>query len=179
MAPAALTRWLWPAVAAIAAAFIGALALHGERPGPGLARFEAAGLMVHVPTDRVRAVEVTSAAGTQRFRRSADGRWVAETNGSPDQSAQIEEALKFLHVTRPERILTALELAAGVPAELGLDPPAVTVSARVDGGPPFVVHFGARNPLGVARYARVADSRDVVLLPRHVADAWDRIAAGP
>jgi hypothetical protein len=179
VASAALRRWLWPAIAATAGAFIATLALHGERAGPGRSRFEAAGLMVHVPTDRVRAVEVTSAAGTRRFRRLSDGRWLAEPNGSPDQSAQIEEALKFLHVTRPERVLTAQELDAGAPAELGLDPPSVTVAARVDGGPAFIVHFGARNPLGVARYARVAGSSEVALLPRHVADAWDRVAAGP
>ena len=179
MVPATLRRWLWPAVAATAILFIGALALHGERPGPGLARFEAAGLMVHVPTDRVRALEVTSATGTRRFRRAADGRWVAETGGGPDRTAQIDEALKFLHVTRPERIVTEHELRAGTPAELGLDPPGVTVAARADGTPPFVVEFGAGNPLGVARYARVAGRSEVVLLPRHVADAWDRIAAGP
>ena len=154
-------------MAAGAAALIVGLALHGERPG--LARFEASGLMAEVPIDRVRAVEVTSATGTRRFTRGADGRWPAE----------IDEGLKFLGVTRPERVLTAEEVGAGGGRELGLDPPAATVSVRVDGGPPFVVSFGAANPLGVARYARVGSRREVVLLPRHVADAWDRVAGGP
>ena len=171
-----MRRWLWPAVAVAAAVFIGTLALSGQRPGR--APFEAAGLMVQVPTDRVRAVEVTSATAARRFRRSADGRWVAETTGSADQGASIDEALKLLHVTRPERIVRAPELGAGTLTEFGLDPPVLTVTARVDGGPAFVVHFGARNPLGVARYARVGNNSEVVLLPRHVADAWDRVAAG-
>ena len=171
-----MRRWLWPAVATAAAVFIGTLALSGQRPGR--APFEPAGLMVQVAMDRVRAVEVTGASGARRFRRSADGRWIAQTSGSTDQSAAIEEALKFLHVTRPERILRAPELGAGALTEMGLDPPLLTVTVRVDGGPAFVVHFGARNPLGTARYARAGNNSEVVLLPRHVADAWDRVAAG-
>ena len=171
-----MSRWRWPAVAVAAALFIATLALWGQRPGR--APFEPAGLMVHVATERVRAVEVTSATGARRFRRSADGRWVAETIGSAEQSASIEEALKFLHVTRPERILGASELGATTLSELGLDPPVLTVTAHVDGGPAFVVHFGARNPLGTARYARAGKDAEVVLVPRHVADAWDRVVAG-
>jgi hypothetical protein len=179
VAPPALRRWLWPAVAATAILFIGGLALHGERPVPGLARFETAGLMRDVPTERVRAVKVTTSAGTRHFRRSPGGRWRAEGIDGPDRSGQIEEALKFLRVTRPERVVTAAELGAHVPAELGLDPPAVAVAVQIDGQPTFTVEFGSRNPLGVARYARVAGRPEIALVPRHVAEAWDLVAARP
>jgi hypothetical protein len=174
VAAAALKRWLWPAVAVIAAAFIVVLAFHGERPG--LAPFEAAGLMAHVRPDRVRVVEVTSAAGVRRFRRSEDGRWSGETPGG-ERSALIDEALRYLHVTRPERVIGSRELAGQALTALGLDPPVVTVTVVDGGGSRFVVHFGAPNPLGVSRYARLDARSEVMLMPRHLADAWDRVAA--
>ena len=78
-----------------------------------------------------------------------------EVPNAVEPSPHIDEALKYLHVTRPERVIAAHERAGRALAGLGLDPPALTVIRRV------------------------ADSPEVVLLPRHIADAWERGAARP
>jgi hypothetical protein len=56
-------------------------------------------------------------------------------------------------------------------AAYGLDPPALTVAIRGRGT--FSIAFGVANPLGLARYARMGGSADVLLMPRYVADTWE------
>jgi len=179
VAPAALRRLAWPAAAVGSAAFIVALALHGERPEPGLARFVAAGLMT-LPPERVSEVDVTSGGRTWRLRR-AESRWTLVEGGPlrmPDPRLQIEEALALLHRSGPERTLTTDE-ATGSERDFGLDRPALTVTARAAPAPPFTIHIGGRNPLGLARYARVDGHAGVVLLPGFVAEAWERLVGPP
>ena len=179
MAPPALRRLAWPAAATAAAAFIVALALHGERPEPGLARFVAAGLMT-VPPERVSEVDVAATGRSWRLRRGATGWAVVEGSplGTADPRSQIEEGLALLHRSGPQRILTGEE-AAGAERDFGLAPPVLSVTARAPTDPPFTIHFGGRNPLGLARYARVEGRPEVVLLPEFVAEAWERLVKPP
>lgn len=157
----------------VAAAALLALALHGERPATHVLAFEAAGVMRHIPLHEIVEVEVASGALRWRFARDAAG-WHTAGETAPltaDATAGIDEALRFLHNSAPERTLSGDDLAGS--AAFGLEPPALAVA--VQGRVRFSIAFGAANPLGLARYARVEGHAEVVLLPRYVADAWEKV----
>ena len=58
VAAAGVRGWGWAAAAVLAAGFIALLALHGERPEPGLARFQPAGLLADWPIEQVTSIEL-------------------------------------------------------------------------------------------------------------------------
>jgi len=163
MAPSLTQRLAWPVAAAVAFAFLVGLALHGERPEPGLVRFEAAGFMKQFAPEQVREVEIVTAAGRWRFRRGTD--W-------PDR---IDAALRLLRDAGPMRVMTADEVATQSAATYGLDSGATVVTVRSEGGETFAIRFGARNPLGSGRYARVDGMGGVPILPAYVGDAWEQV----
>ena len=171
MAAPILKRARWPAAAALAAGVLLALALHGERPGSSLEKFEAAGLMVHIAPASINTIEIAAGARLWRFARDGSSWRVVEAALPPaaDFAARIESGLTLLHNAAPERTLSGDELVAQV--SFGLDPPALTVVAT--GAARFAAAFGTSNPLGLARYARVEGQSDVALVPGYVVGAWE------
>jgi hypothetical protein len=169
VATAALRRAGWLAAAALAAAVLFALAFHGERPDTSVAAFEpGGGLLGPAPPNEVRAV--TLAAGARRLRlQPGEGGWRED----------VVRALKLLSDSAPERLLDPVETAEQPLAEFGLDPPKLTLAVERAGAPPFIVHFGAANPLGLGRYARVEGRPGLALVPGYVAESWERIAGPP
>jgi hypothetical protein len=165
----------WAASAALAAGFLGLLAFHGERPEPGLARFEPAGVLVDWPIEDVATLDVFAGTAHRSFHRIG-GSWRGEGEA---MSAQLEEriatGLKLLHNSAPERIFAASELGEQTLADFGLEPPRLTVAARTAEGRSVTIHFGNVNPLGLARYTRIDGRPEVVLLPAFVAKAWERV----
>jgi hypothetical protein len=159
----------------LAAGFIGLLAFHGERPDPGLARFEAAGLLADWTIQQVASVEVSSGTDHRSFYRNPGGGWRLEAANAPttaDLAERIETGLKLLHNSAPERTdLTREQLP-----EFGLQPPWLTVTAHATSGDSIAVEFGGSNPLGLERYARVIGRTEVMLMPAFVADVWERVA---
>jgi hypothetical protein len=176
-----LTRALWVAASVVAGGLLVALALYGERPDPGgLARFKAAGVMLAIEPARVTAVEVRRADRQWRFRRAADGGWAADglERAEPAAAAAVEEGLRLLHASAPERVLAPGEVR-GIPmSEYGLAPPGYAVTVRADGAP-FTVEFGAVNAQGLAQYARVAGRDEIFLLPRFVGRPWETAIGRP
>jgi hypothetical protein len=167
--------WGWPVAAAVSAGFIGLLAFEGERPEPGLARFAPAGLLADWPVEQVTSVDVSAGAYRRSFRRNPGGGWrpdTADADTTADLTGQIEEGLKLLHNSGPERT----DLANEQLAEFGLEPPRLTVTARMTGGAGITIEFGGANPLGLERYARIAGRTEILLMPAFVADAWDPVA---
>jgi hypothetical protein len=180
VAPTALRRAVWIGGAAAAIALLVALASHGRRADPGLARFEPAGIMVTTPPERVVEVVVSSGERHRRFTKDATGTWNA-LSGAPasvEASARLERGLRFLHVSAPERAMGREELAGTSLAELGLDPPRFSVSIRSATGEPFAVAFGALNPQGLAQYARVEGRDEVLLLPSFAGEPWAALVDG-
>lgn len=165
--------WGWPVAAAAAAGFIALLALHGERPEPGMARFAPAGLLAGWQLQQVVTVEIADGAGRRVFRRDAGGVWQAGDGAAAAELArQIGDALTLLRNSPPQRS----DLAGGQLDEFGLDPPRLSVTARTAGGDSLTIEFGGANPLGLERYARVAGRPGILLMPGFVADAWGRLA---
>jgi Domain of unknown function (DUF4340) len=175
VASAALRNWGWMLAAGLAAAFLGVLALHGERPEPGLDRFEPAGLLLDWPVDEVVALDVAAGPRRRAFRRvgaswRVDGAVIA---GEIEQNIAL--GLKLLRNSAPQRIFAATEIDQAALSNFGLAAPRLTVAARTGAGRSITILFGGYNPLGLARYTRVDGQGEVVLLPSFVAEAWERL----
>jgi len=164
-------RWGWLAAALLAGGFLAALALHGERPDPGLARFIALGPLADLPVEEVASVEAGSATHRQMFHREAGG-WRVETATVPAEiAASIDTGLMLLHNSAPQRTDLAGDLA-----EFGLAPPRLVVTVYTSGGAAMTVEFGDSNPLGLERYARIVGRAEIMTLPAFVAAAWGHVA---
>jgi hypothetical protein len=175
VAPAHVRAWAWAVAAIFAAGFIGFLAFRGERQEAGLARFKLAGLLADWPVAQVTSVEVGSGVKHRSFRRDSGGGWrpeAADTATTADLDQRIEEGLKLLHNSGPQRT----DLKSEQLAEFGLEPPRLTITARMTGGTSITIEFGGTNPLGLERYARIAGRREILLMPAFVGDAWEPVA---
>jgi hypothetical protein len=175
VAPTRLKGWGWPVAAIIAVGFIAVLAFHGERPEPGLARFAPAGLLADWPVRQVTSVDVAAGAQSRSFRRHPGGGWSSAAAGAPataDLAQRIETGLTLLHNSAPQRS----DLSSAQLEEFGLEPPRLSVTARMTGGTDVTIEFGGANPLGLERYARVVGRNEILLMPAFVADAWERVA---
>jgi len=175
VATPALRRWLWVAAALVASSSLIMLALTGRRPEPGLARFEAAGVMLAIPVGAVTVVDVRAAEGHWRFERT-DGGWRVASGSAPPSSGfgtSIDAGLRFLHVSAPQRRLAAAELETTFLADFGLDPPRYVIAVQASDARTLSVAFGVANPQGLAQYAQVGSESDVILLPRYVGEAWE------
>jgi hypothetical protein len=162
----------WPALGLGGAAFLflAVLAFHGERPEPGLSEFKVAGVMAATDPAAITEIVVRRGSAERRLTRG-DPNWLASAEA-------IEHGLKFLHVTAPERVMTAAKVASVPAGDFGLAPPALSVALRSDSGPVLTIGFGRANPLGLARYARIEGRPDVIILPGYVAAPWEKVAGG-
>jgi len=163
-----MTRWAWPAAAALAFAFLVGLALHGSRPDI-MVQFKPDGLMAFAP-EQAREIEIRKGADRRRFVRSGE-RWDAPV----ETAERLEAGLRLLRNAAPMRVLTAQEVARVSPSEYALGADSLRVTVRPAAGAAFVIQFGGTNPLGAARYAKVDGEAGVALLPTYVAEAWEQV----
>jgi hypothetical protein len=173
-----MNRFAWAAAALAATAFLAALAFTGGRGGPGLAPFTPNGLLT-IPIEDVLEVEVTTGEGQWHFVRGEGGWRAKRGTATAGFETRLEGALTLLRNSGPERILTDAELASVDVAQFGLDPPSLRVIVRGPEAKIFAISFGATNPLGVSRYARLDGKREIALLPGFVAEAWEQLGGGP
>jgi hypothetical protein len=165
---AVMTRWAWPAAAALSFAFLVGLALHGQRPDI-LVDYKPAGVLPFEP-DQARGIEIAKGTDRNRFVRSGE-RWDA-----PGETAErLEAGLRLLRNAAPMRVLTAAEVARVPASEYALTADSLKVTVRPATGAAFVIQFGGANPLGSARYAKVDGEAGVALLPTYVAEAWEQV----
>jgi hypothetical protein len=170
VAQAKMRRSLWPVASFLAAAMLLWLAFSGERSATHVVKFEAAGVMRDVALHEIQEVEIVSGARSWLFKKVSAGWMVTGPAGTaPLRTRSVDEGLQLLRDAAPERVLR--ETGARDLAAYGLDPPALTVAIRGRGT--FSIAFGVANPLGLARYARMGGSADVLLMPRYVADTWE------
>jgi hypothetical protein len=173
-----MSRLIWIAASLAATGFLVALALTGGRGGPGLAPFTPKGLMT-MPVEDVREVDIEIPQARWHFVRSQDGWRATEEAPQPGFETRIDGALTLLHNSGPERVLAEAELAGGDMAQFGLDPPRLRVIVNGSGASRSAISFGATNVLGLSHYARREGSREIVLLPGFVAEAWERVGKTP
>jgi len=94
-----------------------------------------------------------------------------------DAAQRIETALRLLRDSGPLRVLSAEE-ARAASADYGLGPEALRVTVLGPDAAPFIIRFGATNPLGSARYAKVEGIDGVPMLPGYVAETWEQATVG-
>lgn len=176
MAAAGIRAASWAGAAALAAGFLIVLAFHGERPEPGLHRFEPTGLLLDWRIEDVTALELSAGAEHRSFRRVAGG-WRRDppVGRGPDLDERIATGLTLLRNSAPVRILAAGEINEGALAEFGLAPPRLTLAVRAAEGRTVTIRFGGANPLALARYTRIDGRPEVILLPAFVPQAWERV----
>ena len=173
---AALKRAAWVGGAGLAAGLIVVFAWHGRRPDPGLVRFEPGGVMLQVRVEDIIEVQVSAGNRQQSFTRSPAGTWSTARALVPAEIVQrLERGLRFLQVSAPQRILSPEEYAGTPFAEFGLAPPRYSVMVRTAASTPLVIQFGETNPQGLAQYARMEGSAELLLLPRFVGEPWEAL----
>ncbi len=164
-------------MAALAAlAFIVALAIQGERPDPGIAKFTPAGLLTTFNPEDARDIRILAKGETWRFHRATSWDTVEGSRPVPaGAAARIDAALRLLRNSRPLRVLTSEEISRVPASEYALGPDNLRVEVRASSGATFRIQFGGRNPLGSARYVRVEGLDGIPLLPTYVAEAWEQV----
>ncbi len=176
VATPALKRAAWVGGAGLAAGLIIVLAWHGRRPDPGLVRFEPLGVMLHLRLEDIIETQVIAGHHYQSFARSHTGMWSTASAPVPAEIVQrLERGLRFLHVSAPQRVISPEEYVDTPLAEFGLAPPRYVVVVKAATSVPFVIQFGDTNPQGLAQYARIGGSADILLLPRFVGEPWEAL----
>jgi hypothetical protein len=174
---ATMSRLAWAAAALVATAFLVGLAFTGGRGGPGLEPFVPRGLLT-IPAENVREIDVAAPHGHWHFLRVEGGWRPTQGMASAGFEARLESALRLLRNSGPDRVLSEAEVTRAGAAQFGLAPPWLRI---IVSGPdaPFAISFGATNPMGLSRYAKLDGSPEIVLLPVFVAEEWERTGGMP
>ena len=149
---------------------LAALALIGPERRSSLGEATADGPLRHVPVDAVQRVQVRAGDRALQVQRGPSG-WSLDGRPLSDgATAQLHAGLRLLHNTPPERRFDAES------SEFGLATPSLAIDVRSADGGGVAVTFGAANPSGFGRYARVMEGPDagVMLLPSDVYDHWQQ-----
>ena len=163
--------------AALAVGFLVAMAMSGRvRESGQFVRFAAAGVLGDAPA-RVKRVEMTRNKERWVFARTAGG-WRREPDlpsVPPALATRLNDAIKFLHVSAPVRILTRQEWAEQGLSEFGLDRPVVSAALYEDDRRLLAVEFGSLNPQKVLQYMRIVGRDDLYVMSRFVGEEWERV----
>jgi len=173
---ATMSRLAWAVAALCATVFLAALAFTGGRSGPGLAPFVPKGLLT-IPD--VREIDVATPRGHWHYVR-AQGSWRA-TQGitTAGFEERLDNALRLLRNSGPDRILTGAEVTQAGAAQFGLAHPRLRVIVSGSDSSSFAISFGASSPMGLSYYASVDGSSEIALLPAFVAEEWERTGGAP
>lgn len=177
---AAALKHKLPLAAGVAALVLAVLAVMSPDRQGSLGEFVASGPMKHIAVADVQELTVSVGAKTLALRRDASQAWqpiAAALQGASAASlgARVETGLRLLHNTPAERRFDADS------PDFGLASPALRITVLGRPTERFEIEFGAANPMGLSRYARVRagvhESAAVLLLPADVAQAWEAVAS--
>jgi len=162
--------------ATLAVGFLVVMAMSGRvRESGQLVRFVAAGVLDAAPA-RVSGIELTDSSRTWAFARTANGwrRAADQRPVGPELATHLEDAIKFLHVSPPVRVLERQEWAEYGLGEFGLDRPALSAVLFEDGRRLLAAQFGSTNPQKVLQYMRIDGRDEVYVMSRFVGAEWER-----
>jgi hypothetical protein len=169
--PSSIKRWAWLAIVVLVGAGLVIAAWLSPDRQMRIVADEATGPMSAIAMEQVREVQVDAPGRPWRLRRDGAG-WAGQ---GPLDTTQVEQALRLLRHSAPERTLETES------PDFGLAAPALRLRVYAGAGtePAFEVAFGARNPIGLAHYARVqhAGTTQLMLLPAYVAETWLALGA--
>lgn len=173
-----MSRLAWTAAAIIATLVLVGLAFTGGRGGPGLEPFVPKGLLT-IPVENVREIDVSAPRGHWHFVRTEGGWRATQGVATAGFEARLDNALRLLRNSGPERVLTGAEVTRAGAAQFGLAPPWLRIIVSGPDALVFAISFGATNPMGLSHYAMLDGSPEIALLPIFVAEAWELTGATP
>jgi hypothetical protein len=173
-----MSRMAWAVAALCATVFLASLAFTGGRSGPGLAPFVPKGLMT-IAAEDVREVDLTTPQGHWHFERAQGGWRATQGKTTAGFEERLNNALRLLRNSGPDRILTSAEVVQAGAAQFGLASPRLRIVVRGPDASAFAISFGTTSPMGLSHYARLDGSSEIALLPAFVAEEWERTGGAP
>lgn len=175
---------LGPILALLAVGILAAMIVSGHlRESKQFVKFVPAGVMREAPAE-IDRVEMRSGTGRWTFVR-APGGWHAVPGGRPapvSLAGHLEDAIKFMHVSAPIRVMEAAEWEPVGLREFGLEPPHYTAILYHRDTTVLGAEFGAPNPQQVLQYLKLQGHDEVYLMARFIGEEWEkamREASGP
>ncbi|MFO1083251.1 MAG: hypothetical protein U1E21_01700 [Reyranellaceae bacterium] len=174
MSALALRRFVLPALAVLALAYLAAMVVTGAQPVQRqLVKFEAKGVLQLEP-EAVQRIALGRGGQQVVLVRRREGGWAIEGGVAIEgaAAARLETAVKFLHRSGPVREITAEELSGVDTRPFGLDEPVVVATLAGSGGRGLTVRFGALNPEGFLQYMRIDGDPKLYLMSRFIGAEW-------
>lgn len=129
--------------------------------------------ILSLPIGDVARITIGTGDRTIVFKHPSKSAWrVGGAAIAPAVAQHVDEAVHFLNVSTPRRILAPGEYDAGKIAEFGLDPPRMVVSFLATDGKASNIAFGEATPAGNNQFVRVLGRPDIYLLSHYVGVEW-------
>jgi hypothetical protein len=142
-------RWRAVLLTLLAVGFLLAMLLTGKLPETRqLVKFEARGVLA-VPPEQVRRVALHVGEHTTTFMRFSDHVWVGGKGQEPisgELQEHLEQAIVFMHTSRPVRVMRYDEYHSTPLHEFGLEQPRCAVVLSDGRRVLLEASFGAYNP---------------------------------
>jgi hypothetical protein len=142
-----------------------------------LVKFEARGVLA-VPLEQVRRVDLHVGEHTTTFVRLSDHVWVGGKGQGPisdELQEHLEQAIVFMHTSRPVRVMHH-DAYRGTPLhEFGLEQPRCAVVLSDGRRVLLEASFGAYNPQDLLQYMRMRGDSSLYLMSRFVGQAWEHL----
>ena len=171
-------RWRTVLLALLAVGFLLAMILTGQVPETRqLVKFEARGVLA-VPPEQVRRVELHIGTHTTTFVRLSDHTWVSGQSQEPikgELQEHLEQAIAFMHTSRPVRVLHRDEYHGAPRHEFGLEQPRCAVVLSDAQRVLLAASFGADNPQALLQYMQLRGDSNLYLMSRFVGQAWEHL----
>jgi hypothetical protein len=159
--------------ALVMVAGIAGLSLTGRWPrSSSLEQITGNGIL-SLSADDIARIAIGTGDRTVVLKHPSKSAWlVGGAELAPAVAQHVDEAVHFLNVSTPRRILEPGEYDAGKIAEFGLDPPRMVVSLRAKDGKTGNIAFGEATPAGNSQFVRMLGRPDIYLLSHYVGVEW-------
>jgi hypothetical protein len=171
-------RWCTVLLTLLAVVFLLAMILTGKLPETRqLVKFEARGVLA-VPLEQVRRVDLHIGEHTTTFVRLSDHIWGVGTGQEPisgELQEHLEQAIVFMHTSRPVRVMPRDEYHSTPLHEFGLEQPRCAVVLSDARRILLAASFGAYNPQDLLQYMQLRGDHNLYLMSRFVGQAWEHL----
>jgi hypothetical protein len=168
--------FLAPTVALLALGLLAAMVSSGRiRENRQLVKPSVAGVMPESPVE-IDRVELRATTGRWIFVRAPQG-WRVGLEGRPVAASlalHLDDAIKFMHVSAPIRVMERAEWEPVGLREFGLDPPGYTATLYRRDTLVVGAEFGTANPQKVLQYMKLRGRDEVYLISRFVGQEWEQ-----
>ena len=173
-----MKRWRTVLLALLAIGFLLAMVLTGKvTETRQLVKFEARGVLA-VPPEQVRRVELHIGEHTTTFVRLSDHAWMGGTGQEPisgELQEHLDQAIVFMHTSRPVRVMHRDEYHSTPLHEFGLEQPRCSVVLSDARRVLLEASFGADNPQDLLQYMQLRGDTNLYLMSRFVGQAWEHL----